>query len=194
MTRRVFLLLIPLLGLVTTGFAKEPVAIRQAILNEMHLYPDMEIQDLYKFCYQAAMGNEHIMLDTAQARRYLLNEMGSVKPDRREPLFEGLTDDSSVVRVNLRPYKAQDGSVDALLTAMERTAATFRKSTVVLRAFWGEVMGLADEREIHFVPSKLQEYFAAQEQAGFPAVDHSEHYLAKYKPAYRVILRKFLTR
>ncbi len=193
MTRRFLLLAIPVLGLTSATFAKEPISIRRVILEQMRMYPDMEVQDLYKFCYQAAMGNEHIMFDTAAARQYLLSEMESVKPDRREPLIEPLTNDSSVVRVNLRPYKAQNGSVDALLTAMARTAATFRKSTEVLRTFWGDVMSLAGERQIHFVPSKLQEYFAAQEQAGFPAVDHSEHYLTKYKPAYRVILRRYLT-
>ncbi len=193
MTRRFLLVAIPLLGLTFPATAKEPVSIRRAIHDEMRRYPDMEIQDLYKFCYQAAMGNEHIMTDTAAARQYLLSEMESVKPDRREPLIEALTNDSAVVRVNLRPYKARNGSVDALLTAMARTATTFRKSTDVLRTFWAEVMSLAGERQIHFVPSKLEEYFAAQEQAAFPAVDHSEHYLTKYTPAYRVILRRFLT-
>ena len=192
MTRRLFCLVIACF--VLAGSGKDSRSIRRAVLDQVQRYPKMEIQDLYKLSYQAAMGNEHLMSDSVEARRYLLEELNSIGADTTVPLVEVLTDDSAVIRVNLGPFKAQNGDAAALMAAMMDTPKTFRKSVDLLRRYWDEISVMGKEKQIPFDPEQLRRYFAEQESLKFPAVHHSDTYEREYRPAYRVILRQFMPR
>ena len=67
--------------------SKEVLNIRRAVLAEVKRYPKLEIQDLYKLAYQAAMGNEHIMNDTADLQKSLNDDLAAVDAISDEPLL-----------------------------------------------------------------------------------------------------------
>jgi hypothetical protein len=92
----------------------------EALLKEhFDRRPLMRATDFYKLLYQGEFGVGHILGEGARKR--LQEEAISIDladhPD--EPLVEAVSEDGSMVRVNLRPYLRQRLSLDRLYEAME---------------------------------------------------------------------------
>jgi hypothetical protein len=172
-------------------FCTEPQNIRKAVFEEIKNCPKLEIQDLYKLTYQAAMGNEHMMSNVDRLRKFLDNELNAVDSSSSEPLIEYLTSDSSIARINLRPFKAQKGNPEKLIEIMIKTASAIMPSIVTLCSFWNDIELMAVDRLIPFNKQDLRKYFTTMEKQNFPAVHHSKIYNESYKPAYRIIAGKY---
>jgi len=174
------------------GYSKHANTIRNAVLAEVKRYPKLEIQDLYKLAYQAAMGNEHLMNDTTAVRMYLEEEFTSIDSSSQEPLIEYLTSDSSIARVHLRAWKKQKRNQEKLFQAMVMTASAVQPSTDLLLEFWNDVETLAEKGTIPFNKRELNEYFQKMEQQNFPPVHHSKIFRNSFHPAYRIISKSAL--
>jgi len=163
----------------------------EVIDAQLQRYPAMQIQDLYKLVYQAALGNEHLMADSAMVHDYLIRELESIQAASVEPLLEEISPDGEVVRLNLRPFKARQGDHRELFQAMMQTARAFQKSPERLEQYWRDLEQMAKSGAIAFDAAAMQSFFREMRAKGFPAVHHSTVYEERYKPAYRVIFRKF---
>jgi hypothetical protein len=172
--------------------ANEQSAFRAVITAQLQRYPVMQIQDLYKLVYQAALGNEHLMSDSAMVHDYLIRELESVQADANEPLLEEISPDGAVVRLNLRPFKAQHGDHRALFQAMMQTARTFQKSPGGLARYLNRLEQMATSGDIPFDADAVQAFFREMREKGYPAVHHSAVYKEQYAPAYRIILKNFV--
>lgn len=188
-TMLILALLTVILGIATT---KDPKSIRSVLLDHVRQYPKMEIQDIYKLVFQAAMGNEHMMGNVSEIRKYLDEELAVVEQAADGPEVEPLLADSTVVRINLKAFKSQKRDAAALVDAMMKTASRFKKNPDLLKKFWGEVETLASERQVPFKVEDLRSFFARMELKNFPPVHHSKVYEEAYHPAYRVVLRDTL--
>jgi hypothetical protein len=186
-SHRIFILAISLLLALCICSSKEVKNIRNAVLAEVKKYPNLEIQDLYKLAYQAAMGNEHILSDTLAVRKYLEEELASIDTLSEEPLIEYLTSDSSIARVNLRALKALKMNSKKLLKAMVQTAKSVKPSTDLLRQYWKDIESLGEEGNLPFTKEELSSYFNDIEQNKLPSVDHSKAVEGTYHPAYRIV-------
>lgn len=155
--------------------------------------PKMEIQDAYKWLYQATMGAEHAIRDPAGPKRILDQEWASLGPVRGgEPLLERLLPDGSLVRVNLRPYKARSGSKEELLEAFLRSARATKPNLPRFRKAWDAY------RKEHAAGRSGREFDQRMSSSGYPSVHHSAAYARAYAPAYRVLTgleaRKLISR
>ncbi len=173
--------------------AQETQGFRTIVNEQLHRYPKMEVQDIYKLALQASLGVEHFMEDTAAMLSYLRDEMRQLDATDREPLMERITPDSSLVRVNLRPYKARGGDAATLIHAMLITAETYRGTRMKMFAYWGTIELMAEEKFLPFKKKELEMYFKKRARERFPATHHSQTYERNYNPAYRVVLRSSLT-
>jgi hypothetical protein len=187
MNHKIFILALILFSVNVHGFAKVGKSVRAAAKEEVQRHPKVEIQDLYKFAFQAAMGNEHIMADTAMVRSYLQEEWNTTDTSSMQPLAEYLSSDSSIVRINLRPYKQRGGNIEKLVAAMIQTAKEIQPSVLLLKIYLGTIITLADDAIIPFEVKDVKIYFQEMEKKNFPAVHHSKRYEEFYHPAYRVI-------
>jgi hypothetical protein len=187
MTHKIFILAVTLFSMSIGGFAKLEKSVRRTVQEEVQRHPKLEIQDLYKFAYQAAMGNEHIMADTAMVRSYLQEEWNAIDTSSLQPLIEYLSNDSSIVRINLRPYKQRGGNIEKLVAAMIQTAKFIQPSVPLLKNYLSQIIALVDDAIIPFKTEDVQHYFQEMEKKNFPAVHHSKRYEEFYHPAYRVI-------
>jgi len=163
---------------------------REVVLDQYQRYPRMQVQDVYKLVYQAALGNEHLMIDRDRLRDYLIEELKRIKPDSTIPLVEYLTPDSALVRLNLRRFKALRGDPDSLVGAMMECAHDFKRSKLNLLKYWGQFEDLVDKKKIPFNRKMTDQYYKKITKAKYPAVHHSGPYEQAYAPAYRVILRR----
>lgn len=156
-------------------------------------YPRMQAQDLYKFIHQAAMGSEHAVSDTAAARAWLEEELGSLaSATTPEPVADSLSPDGQLVRINLRPFLQIGGDPEALLKAFIRTANEYEGSTALLERYWSWAEELATDGKLPVSIEDLHTFFTEMGSMNFPAVHHSEAYEAAYHPAYRVIVHDYL--
>jgi len=148
-------------------------------------YPDMQIQDVYKLIHQATMGSGHAVTDPESARLWLERELADMGDGIPEPLIDPISADGQMARVHLRPYLAQGGDPQKLMSAFIRTANEFRGDEAILKKEWD----IATRLEI-FPPAEMDDFI--QKLRGYPAVHHSAIFTQRYRPAYRVILQKYL--
>lgn len=178
---------------VFTGCSTSPVVKLQPLVeSQVALYPDMGVQDWYKLLHQSAMGNRHLGVEDSLIYNYMLEELNSIEASTVEPLIEYISIDSTVIRMNLRPFKAIGGDPDDLFSAMKLTWDTVVPSVAELEANWKDLRALAESGALNVTPEELDTFFRQKQTEGFPAVHHSDSYGTRYKPAYRVLLRSTL--
>ncbi|MEN6369767.1 MAG: hypothetical protein ABFD77_08735 [Thermotogota bacterium] len=162
---------------------------RDIVLEHQRRYPCWKLDDLYKLVHQAALGSEHTVTDEARARAWLTQEMAKMGLGPHEPLIEPISPDGEVVRVHLRPYLRRRLDPELLLEAFVRTAEEFRGLHGRIDAGLAEAGRLAREGRLPFTETDIALLSARMRAEGFPAVHHSDVYVAEYHPAYRVISR-----
>lgn len=181
-----------LFALLTLSCARREDGFESVVLEQCARYPRMQMQDLYKLAFQGALGNEHLMTDTALVRNYLREELEGLGPPTGEPLFEDITPGGTLVRVNLRPFKDGGGDPERLLEAMLRTASAVTPSEERLESYLLSIRRLARDELIPITLGEFLPYVEHLRTSGFPAVHHSASYEKEYHPAYRVVLRALL--
>ena len=142
----------------------------------------MEPQDMYKLCFQAAFGAEHLISDRQKAKEYLASEFERTKASSDEPLIEWLCE--GVARVNIAPYKAAGYPLETLLELFISGASDFAGSAALFTDYVEQTADLAKEAYFCFTENEWRD-FCQNRQMG--PVHHSETYREKAHPAYRVI-------
>ena len=146
-------------------------------------------QDVAKFCYQAALGAEHLLTDIGAARRYFDAEFDQVE-ERQGDLAEFLTDE--LCRVDLGVWKARGFSKDALFDAFAESAGVKAGDKELLRGYLNDAEACFDGLELNFSLDEWCGFIEKYVEAGMPAVHHSGRYRESEKPSYRVIRREAL--
>ncbi len=150
-------------------------------------YPEMEPTDTVKLLYQSEFGGGHLIADPDACLAYLLAEWERTPFDATAPLTEDIG--GTMVRVMLSAL-ADRQSVEALGRDFIASAACVHGT---MKGFWEKLALLRTvtaEGCFAFSLTALDEYLAAYEKAGCPAVSHSETYRRLYRPAYRVLRRE----
>jgi len=155
-------------------------------------HPLWGVEDVYKLIHQAAMGSEHAVIDETHARSWLARELKEMGCGPDEPHVDPISPDGEIVRIHLRPYIGLGLDVECLLAAFLRTAREYRGSTELLECGLVEASRLAHEGLGSLDPAQIDRFAAKVKATGFPAVHHSADYVARYRPAYRVVARAFL--
>jgi len=160
----------------------------EAVLRAHFLhYPAMRIQDVYKLIHQAALGSEHAVSSIEGARKRMENELAKMGAGPDESVIDPISDGGQIVRVHLRPFIAQGGNPETLLNAFIRTANEYRGDIQILKKYWN----IAIDME-HFLSAEMDDFIQSMQTQNYPAVHHSPEYERLYRPAYRVVWRKFI--
>lgn len=171
----------------------EEEGFRRVVSYHLERYPSMEIQDLYKLVFQAAMGSEHAAPSREMAQQWLDRELSTLAAVSDEPISEPLSPHGDLVRVNLRAFVARGGDTGELLDAFVATADRFQGSEEKLERYWGYLEAMAEAGGVPFGRVELGHWFTEMRTRGFPALHHSNAYRDHYQPAYRVVLLELLS-
>ncbi len=175
-----------------TQINKRSETVSQIIQKQFSIYPEMKIQDLYKFIHQAALGSEHAVKNFSSAKKWMEEELAGMNTFYHNELYDTLTSGGSLVRVNLRPYLKLGYDPELIVNAFIETANNYKGSVDTLKYFWSLAIKLADGGDIPLNKSEMVSFFKEKEAQGFPAVHHSELYNNLYHPAYRVVANEYL--
>ena len=163
------------------------------IKKQVEIYPELEVQDLYKLLHQAAMGSEHAVKDTSSARNWMENEISNLDWNHEDALVDTISPGGKIVRVNLRPYLKAGYDPGKLLAAFIETANVYRGSTDTLQSYLTLALKMIDSGELKLSKEEAQNFFYEMKQKGYPAVHHSKKYEELYSPAYRVVAEKYIS-
>jgi hypothetical protein len=162
------------------------------VKNHLERYPEMQIQDVYKMLYQGEFGVGHLIDNPDIAKNYLNSELEQITSDSTEPLWEYISPDTDMVRINLRPFKAQQLNSDKLIQAMWKTARMVVGDTTQLYKNWKIIIEGIERGLLPLSANDAISFWQQMQIHGFPAVHHSEVYQQAYHPAYRVIKSEYL--
>ena len=161
----------------------------QFFLAQARADPEIRIEDAYKWLFHATRGGEHAVVNESAVRAWLEEEWAGLDPPHPdEPLWAPLDAEGRVGRLNLRPYRAQGGSPDALHEAFVAGAGSFEASPARFRAAW-KALGQSLKRRPQgpLTRGEWERLDAVARRKGYPARHHSRHYAEVRRPAYRVL-------
>ena len=162
--------------------------IRVAVANQMSVYPQSTLKDLYKNFFQDRYGPGHLIPDTAAAGSYLRYELSSFdnisgayyEPTGWEGCFYRVN--LSVIKENLVPY---DVYLDAFVRSVNQIVPP---SVAEWKAEW-----LAIDAIIQTMNLSLPDYEKDRQEIvellerGEYVMHHSPQFEQRYDPHYRII-------
>ena len=162
----------------------------------MWRYPQSQLRDLYKFCFQDVFGLEHLLNDSLSAVRYIEYEMAnSDSNDWQQPLFVyPLTFVNNYVRVDINYVRKGIVPMGVFVSAMLRSVENDVKAWQIDKLSWPscwhsllEVIERVTPRPLNFEEDKalIDEVL----KKGEYAVHHSALFNATYHQHYRIIRR-----
>ncbi|NCD22567.1 MAG: hypothetical protein EOL90_06480 [Spartobacteria bacterium] len=154
--------------------------------------PEVRMADAYKWLVHATRGGEHAVENETAVRLWLDREWQTLGPPQPgEALWTSLTADGRIGRLNLRPYRARGGSIEALHAAFLAGAQAFDADPARFRRAW-RALGRALEKQSvgHLTAAEWHRFDRKMRGLNYPACHHSPEYEQARAPAYRVLPRE----
>jgi hypothetical protein len=166
-----------------------PGALLDFAMREWKADRYIEARDAYKWLFQATRGGEHMAPSEEMARDYLSGEWKTLaQPLEEEKLWQPLCEDGSIGRLNLRPFRAEGGKMDDVLSAFLTGARNFTQSAEDFLTAWQELgQRLKRKRAGGLNFAAWQKVDGEMKAQNYPAIEHSERYEKGRHPAYRVL-------
>lgn len=162
--------------------------VREFLTTYMQRYPKVQLMDLYKALFQAAFGCAHAVADIELARDWIVRESAET-PETALPLLESLPGD--YCRVSLEWLK-EGMSAETMAQLFQRSAQPTPHGTDLLSLALEQLLALAREGALPFSADETEQAVLDWRSAGFPACHHSQPFREAYRPAYRLIHKKYL--
>ncbi len=161
---------------------------RELLITHYKTYPKMQIQDLFKFLFQSSFGCEHMISSLENITNYISREYETISHDC-PPVAEALN--GEYYRVHLSCLN--DGlSVNTLGHLFFLSAKREENGKAALMEKLCIAKELIREGLLPFSLSEFEKTSTEWENAGYPAIHHSEVFREAYQPAYRVIAKEFI--
>ena len=165
--------------------------IMQAVRNQLQLYPESTLQDIYKSFFQDEFGPGHLVENVSYAREYFdleLEEMASQGRHNAESCGTG----KNFYRVPLDLVK--DGKIpeEDYFTSFMESSSDFKIPDVeTWKTKWGEIVNVIETMELDIKNYKDDKAALAEMlDDGETVVHHSKSFSEHYDPHYRIIGRE----
>lgn len=151
--------------------------------------PGMQIEDAYKWTFQATRGGEHAVPDREMAKKWLDSEWASMgEDDKGANEWTPLCPSAEIGRISLRAFKARGGKPNDLLEAFLTSSREYRAEPKAFTDAWAELGKRLKKKGFGKITHKeWLKLDAEMKKKGYPAISHSDQYKKTYGPAYRII-------
>lgn len=181
-------LIIILMALMLFSCKSEDRAIRQMCQEIHENYPMATLQDIYKTCYQDFFGAEHLMNDTAMARKYINKELELCRDTdlSKMPRHEPTGFRHRFTRINLSCVVDGELSEDMLLGLFIAAAGKDNAFSDDWYSEWLKIEAIALKVNPDWGDGALQNELR-EAAYGKYAVRHSDAFRETYNPHYRIV-------
>ncbi|MBE6756009.1 MAG: hypothetical protein E7555_06090 [Ruminococcaceae bacterium] len=159
----------------------------QRLMEHYMTYPKLQIQDVFKFLHQSAMGCEHIVSSLEKATQYIKDEYDRGIAESKI-FVEKLDGDYSRVYLSCMDYGI---SAEALGEMLFLSAKKEIDGVSKLKEKLKIAEKMIAENLLPFDMDEFRKEVRKWEKEGFPAIHHSQAFRGAYKPAYRVVCDKY---
>jgi len=156
------------------------------ILEQVRRYPALQVQDLFKCLHQGVFGCGHFVSD--RAAELLQQELAELS-NTDGPDLEILS--SQFCRIHLRMLAKTGLSPETLFRMFVLSSHELHGGAGQLEHQLICLLALAREGQLPFTANQLLLEAAQWGEDGYPACHHSAEFREAYRPAYRVVHRKF---
>jgi hypothetical protein len=171
-----------------TGMDKSLSEWGEFSIGHLSQRPEMELGDIYKLLYQGILGPEHLITSPDVFIQRLKAEWQEQEREKDDRIYEPVRPVGSLVRVNLRPFKAASGNLNALVDVCLETAEMDWGTLDELDAIWKHTTEVILEGDsVNFSHQEIEGFSLWLQDKNYPALHHSERYRRRYRPAYRLI-------
>ena len=175
-----------------SGYYAVPNRARQVLSDYLRRFPEAQLQDVYKLCFQDIYGPGHIIKDSASCVQYIIREMEQVDTaDTRYPDYEYAGVEGNYVRVNIKVLKQGRFDLGRFVQLLMLSARQEKPMPIYdWRGQWQRLqtmLGTLQPRPHNFEAdaSLLQQMF----DRGEYVFHHSTRFNQAYGPHYRLIRR-----
>lgn len=160
----------------------------KAVKTEIERYPGQRLIDIYKTFFQGYFGPAHLISDSNQVIEYLKEELKDSN-ESNCPDFCALPPNGKYVRANLRLIKQGKVPIELFAKAFMKSARQIEPNDIVKwKATWGEIIAEIEKQNPNLPKfQEDKEYINSVLAKNEYVVHHSEEFITKYHPHYRVI-------
>lgn len=160
---------------------------RALLQRHCRSYPDLQVQDVFKYLFQSAYGCEHLVSDEQAALRYIEAEYATL-PDSAQDAVEPLDGAYSRVYLGVMRHGLRPQTLARLfcLSAKKEADGNARLAQKLETA-----QKMTEQGELPFDTKEFAQKLNVWRDAGFPAIHHSDAFRTAYHPAYRVISGRY---
>ncbi len=162
--------------------------IEDYLFSHISSHPELQAQDVLKFCYQAFFGPDHMLVDEKWAKLLFFDEYG-LSRDPGSGLYENLSDE--FCRVDLQAWK-NAGLDGDLLFSIFISSCNKRYDDSSFAEFLSSACSDLLRRKFPHLYAPWEEYLISYFAEGVHSVHHSTSYRNAYEPCYRVVRRSLL--
>ena len=158
----------------------------------MHCYPQSQLRDVYKYCFQDYFGLEHLMSDSLAAVRYIEAEIRSAdSTDWQRPLFYYPLLKNNYVRVDIGYVRQGIIPLATMVSAMLQSSQPVDYDAGQWHKRWQSLLALLNNPHCK-KPLNYDEDYQLIEQtikSGKYALHHSRLFNETYRQHYRIVRR-----
>lgn len=161
---------------------------RELLITHCKTYPNLQIQDIFKFLHQSAFGCEHFVSSLCTATSFIAEEYRGLR-DKKATYIEPLDGDYSRVPLS---YIDRGLSAETLGRLFVASSKQEPNGMSVLLEKLKVAEQLVYEGLLPFSEEEFDEAMQKWKAQGYEALHHSDIFKASYRPAYRVINNRFI--
>ena len=155
---------------------------RKLLTEHYKKYPELQLQDIFKYIYQSSFGCEHMLSSYETAVDYIRKEYENAA------FAQDLSDklDGEYSRVHFSVLQ-QGMSVRTFARLFYLSAKKELNGKTELEKKIAAVKELVSEEMLPFSSAELEKELTLWQKNTYSAVHHSDAFRSAYKPSYRVI-------
>lgn len=163
--------------------------VKDSINSQLNIYPQSNLQDIYKNFFQDRFGPGHLIPDTAMAGEYLREELSAYTETGQNPLLELTGWEGNYYRVSLDVLKLGIVPVEVYLEAFVESANSVPEVTRdEWKNEWERIVAVIEKMNLALPgyesdKAKIRDLI----EKGDFAVHHSPVFEDIYHPHYRII-------
>ncbi len=159
---------------------------KELLIGHFEKYPDLQIQDVFKFIYQSSFGCEHMVSSLEKATDYIKNEYEKGVPESK---IEELDGDYCRVPLSLIGKGLKKETLGKIFFLSAKKEENGQEKLIEKLNI---VRNLILENKLPFNIADFDKAVEKWKENGYPAIHHSEQFRNKYKPAYRLVAKKYI--
>ena len=160
--------------------------------SHLNRYPDLQVEDLYKLVYQATLGNGHAISDSLEVAEWLKKDLADPDQNTSEPMIDTLGSCGRFARIHLNAYIKSGRRPENIIDAFIKTGALCPADSNAFFCAISVIGKMSANGKLPWGDSRINKFLSEQAKKSYPAVHHTEKFISKYRPHYRIIAIKLI--